>query len=69
MARTKTNSQNDTKTRTTSWHNRYLKKLYFYVFQIFFYFFIYNFLNELSKKRWVTALVQSLTFIGGLNQF
>ena len=26
MARTKTNTQNDTKTRTTSWRNRHLKK-------------------------------------------
>jgi len=27
MARTKTNTQNDTKTRTTSWRNRHLEKL------------------------------------------
>jgi len=31
--------------------------------------FIYNFLNDFSKKCWVTALVLSMTFIGGLNQF
>jgi len=57
MARTKTNTQNDTKTRTTSWRNKHLEKLYFCVFRIFiFYFlFIYNFLNEFSKKCWITA--------------
>jgi len=32
MARTKTNTQNDTKTRTTSWPNRHLEKLYFLCF-------------------------------------
>ena len=26
MARSKTNTQNDTKTRTTPWHNRHLEK-------------------------------------------
>jgi len=30
MARTKTNTQIDTKTRTTSWRNRHLEKLYFF---------------------------------------
>ena len=71
MARTKTNTQNDTKTRTTSWRYGHLeKKLYFCVFGFFFdFFFIYYFLNEFSKKCWVTALVRSMTFIGGLNQF
>ena len=35
MARTKTNTQNDTKARTTSWRIRHLeKKLYFCVFRI-----------------------------------
>jgi len=68
MARTKTNTKNDTKTRTTSWRNRHLEKLYFCVFRIFL---IHNFLNELSKKCWVTALVRSMNFIGSgsLNQF
>ena len=35
MARTKSNTQNDTKTRTTSWRNIHLEKLYFCVFRIF----------------------------------
>jgi len=71
MAGTKTNTQNDTKTRTTSWRNRHLEKLYvvFFGFFIFLFFFIYNLLNEFSKKCWVTALVRSITFIGILNQF
>jgi len=34
MARTKTNTRNDTKTLTTSWRNRHLDKLYFCVFRI-----------------------------------
>jgi len=33
MARTKTNTRNDTKTLTTSWRNRHLEKLYFCVFR------------------------------------
>jgi len=60
MARTKTNTQNDTKTCTTSWRNRYLEKTIFLCvsdFSSFIFFFIYNFLNEFSKKCWVTALV------------
>ena len=32
MARTKTNTRNDTKTLTTSWRNRHLDKLYFLCF-------------------------------------
>jgi len=32
MARTKTNTQNDTKTRTTSWRNRHLENNYIFVF-------------------------------------
>ena len=31
--------------------------------------FIYNFLNNFSNKCRVTALVRSMPFIGGLNQF
>jgi len=48
MARTKTNTRNDTKTLTTSWRNRHLDKLYFCVFLIFLFFFSFydNFLNE-----------------------
>jgi len=48
-----------------------IQKTIFCVFRIFFFlfFFIDNFLNEFSKKCWVTALVRSMTFIGGLNQF
>jgi len=34
MARTKTNTQNDTKTRTTSWRNSHLEKLYFCVLDV-----------------------------------
>ena len=30
---------------------------------------IYNFLNDLSEKCWVTAWERSMTFIGSLNQF
>ena len=58
MARTKTNTRNDTKTLTTSWRNRHLDKLYFCVFRIFLFSFLFidNFLNEnnksgLNKKR------------------
>jgi len=32
MAGRKTNTQNDTKTRTTSWRNRHLEKNYIFVF-------------------------------------
>jgi len=32
MARTKTNTQNDTKTRTPSWRNRHLENNYMFVF-------------------------------------
>jgi len=52
--------------------NRHLENIYFCVFRIFlflFSFFIDNFLKEFSKKCCVTALVRSMTFIGGLNQF
>jgi len=46
------------------------KKLFVCVFRIFiFLIFFYNFLNEFSKKCWVTALVRSITFIGSLNKF
>jgi len=68
IARAKTNTQNDTKTRTTSRRNRHLEKKHtifcvFRVFSFFLFFFIHNFLNEFSKKCWVTALVRSMTFI------
>ena len=43
-----------------------MKKTDFYFFYIIF---IHNFLNDFSKKCWVTALVRSMTFIVGLNQF
>jgi len=45
-------------------------KTYIFVFFGFFCFcflFIDTFLKEFSKKCWVTALVRSMTFIGGLN--
>jgi len=63
----KTYTQNDTKTRTTSWRNRHLEKktTYFVFFGFFFFifFFIQNFLNEFSKTCWVTALVRSMTYV------
>jgi len=34
MARTKTNTRDDTKTLTTSWRNRHLENIYFCVFRI-----------------------------------
>jgi len=40
------------------------KKILFFVLFGFFFCFIYNFLNDFSKKCWVSALVQSMTFIG-----
>ena len=33
MARTKTNTRDDTKTLTTSWRNRHLENIYFCVFR------------------------------------
>jgi len=46
------------------------KKTLFFVFFGFLLllFFFYNFLNNISKKCSVTALIWSMTFIGGLNQ-
>jgi len=46
-----------------------IQKKYFLCFSDFYFSFIYEFLNNFSKKCWVTALVQSMTFIGCLNQF
>jgi len=45
----------------------YIFVLFWFLF--FYFLFIDNFLNELSKKCWATALVRSMTFIGSLNQF
>jgi len=61
MARTKTNTRDDTKTLTTSWRNRHLENIYlcFSDFSFFIFFFIDNFLKKFSKKCWVTALVRS----------
>jgi len=42
-----------------------IEKNIFCVFRIF----IYYFLNDFSKKCWVTVLVRSMTFIVCLNQF
>jgi len=66
MALTKTNTQNDTK------HAEYydatdIKNIIFVYFGFFF--FIYKFLKNLSKKCSFTALVRSMTIIGSLNQF
>jgi len=75
MARTKTNTQNDTKHLQHHDAIDIKKKTIFFVFFgfvffiFFFFFLIYNFLNEFSKKCEVTALVRSMTFIGSLNQF
>jgi len=72
MACTKTNTQDDTKSLTTPWRNIHLDKNYIFVcfgFFIFLFFLIYNFLYELSKKCWATALVRSMIFIGSLHQF
>ena len=69
MARTKTNTQNDTETRRTPWRIRHLEKNYFVLCFFLFLFFIYNILNDFSKKCPVTALVRSMTFIVSLNQF
>jgi len=69
MARTKTNTQNNTQKnveRQDATYNQH--NTMFCVFRIFLSF-IYNFLNDFSKKCWVTALVRSMNFIGGLNQF
>ena len=49
MVRTKTNTQNDTKTRTTSLRNRYLEKLYFCVFRIFLFLFSFLFIISLMN--------------------
>jgi len=56
-----TNTQN-TKTQQT-----FRKKTTFCVFRILqFLFYIYDFLNDFSKKYWGTSLVRSMTFNGGL---
>jgi len=70
-ARTNTNTQNTTKTRSTPRRNRHLEKNYFCVFGFSFYifFFIYNCLNDFSQICWVTALVRWMNSTGGLNQF
>jgi len=62
MARTKTNTENSTKTPRTQRRNSH----YFWIFLKTN---IDDFLNDFSKKCWVTALVRSMTFIGGSNQF
>ena len=55
-----------TQRRNIHSENNYL----FFIFGCFYFdFFIDDFLNNLSRKCWVTALVRSMTFIGGLNQF
>ena len=57
MARTKTNTQNKTKTRRTPWRDRHLENTIFCVFQLFlflFYFyllFLEWFLNEMLSYR------------------
>jgi len=72
IACTKTDTQNDTDTHRSPWRNRDLETtifLCFSDFSFYIFFVIYNFLNEFSKKCWVTALVRSMTFVGILNQF
>ena len=56
-------------TKNTKTQQTFRKKLCFVFFGFSTFFFIDNFLNELSKKCWVTALVWSMTFIVDLNQF
>jgi len=65
-------TQNDTKTRRTPYCNRHLEnKTIFCIFPIFLFYLLFHlyFLNEITKKCWVIALVGSMTFIGNLNQF
>jgi len=40
---------------------------FYWILYFVLYLFIYNCLNDFSKKCWVTALVRSITVIGGLN--
>jgi len=69
MARTKTHitSQNTEYTKT----QQTLRNNYFLCFSDFsvFLFSIFNYLKDLSKKCYITALVWSMKNIGGLNQF
>ena len=61
MARTKTNTQNDTKTRWTSWRNRHIEKTI-----IFFVFSKSN--TRLTVMRWVWFRCHSqLTHVGNLS--
>ena len=66
MARTQTNTQNNTK-HVEQQDATDIQKNYFVVFLGFLFYFL--FLNDFFKKCWVNALVRSRTFIGGLNQF
>jgi len=69
MVRTKT-TQGTTQNSYNIMTQQTFRKHIFLCFSDFFiFFFIDNFLKEFSKKCWVTALVRSMTFIGGLNQF
>jgi len=47
----------------TDFKNIFYRTLFFVLF------FIYSFFNDFSKKCLVTALIRSMTCIGGLNQF
>jgi len=67
MARTKTNTQNNTKTHRTPLRNIHSEKNLLFV--LFGFFYIYNYWNDFFKKVWVTALVRSMTSVGSLNQF
>ena len=70
MARTKNNNTERHKNTHYIMTQHTFRRNYIFVFSDFFiFFFIYNFLNEFSKKYWVTALVRSMTFIESLNQF
>jgi len=70
MARTKNNNTERHKNTHNIMTQHTFRRNYIFVFSDFFiFFFIYNFLNEFSKKYWVTALVRSMTFIESLNQF
>ena len=69
MARTQKNTLNNTKKQYVKHEDAtYIQKKT--IFLCFSFVVFYDFLNDFfCKKYWVTALVRTLTIIGGLNQF
>jgi len=59
------------KTHRTSKNTKYTKNFFFvfYRFLWIFLFSIFNYLQDFSKKCWITALARSMKNIGGLNHF